>query len=789
MKKMLQLSFRKAGLLTVTGSLGVGLLLPAETILAQSDSVPAAVYEQGKLQAAAGSEGSASQAGKNGLNQELQTQVKITKDEVIARLRELFPALNKAEVVRAELGTASDSFPPEPGPIWSVKWEVKDGNSTSGFSSRVDAGSGDILSASIPGGRYSETEEPYYPGTITRQEAAEKAAAFIKKAVPSVQASELVPADEELYRYQQPLFGPVLYSFTYYKKVNGIQTDNESLTVQVDGNGAIISLHNNFTSSSFYPSAKPAITKEQAAGKYKEDADVDLRYTLLRKTGGKEEWILAYSPIGAYKVLDAQTGQYIQQEPSNGAGQMNYTAIPEAFHTFKPLAGGKLSALEAAALVETLGAIKEDKKLMQKAETDQWQGQKREVWNLGWGNEQSGGMNLITAVVDAKTGQILEVRSGRFPFDSTYTLPRTITVDSARDKALKLFGATVPQAQEWKLIDGKSISPDTENTDKNKPFTFTFQKFYRNIPVGNQTKTVTLAGDGSFYSMESSYEWVDDEVLNKLKPASVSREEAVRKLDQATGVELGYSVIGGYYTNSYYVPKEAKLVYRQTYAKNGDRDHVVDASTGKLRAHAFFEKLPPQPSEAVDLTGHWAEKELSTLVKHGVLIPDENGKLSPDADITYGDWLNMFVRGVNPTREYYKENTGEDVLFADVKKDSPYYYAVNTLIDMKRLKADDQALLGVDTPLLREYLAKILIQQLRYDKLAGLLDSSAAQLASDDAAWVTHKSEAYLAMELGLMEKTDGKFRPRDRVSKAEAAVVFMRLVSIQGKLDQPVGY
>ncbi|WP_068775668.1 YcdB/YcdC domain-containing protein [Paenibacillus sp. FJAT-26967] len=788
MKKLLQSSFRKAGLLTVTGSLGVGLLLPAETIRAQSDSVPAAAYGKEKMKAAGG-EGSASQAVKNANSPELQTQVKITKDQVIARLRELFPALNKAEVVRAELGTTADSFPPEPGPIWSIQWEVKDGNSSSGFSSRVDASSGDILSLSIPGGRYSESGEPYYPGKITEQEAAEKAVAFIKKAVPSLQTSELVAADEEIYRYQQPLFGPVLYSFTYHKKVNGIQTDNESIAVQVNGNGEILSFHNNFTPDSFYPSAKPAITKEQAAGKYKEDADVDLRYTLLRKTGGKEEWILAYSPIGAYRDLDAQTGQYIQQEPSYGGAHIDYTAIPEELRTFKPLAGGKLSALEAAALVEALGVIKEEKKLMQKTEIDQWQGQKREVWSLGWGNEQSGGMGLITAVVDAKTGQILEVSNGRFLFDSNYTMPRTISNDQARDKALKLFGAVVPRAQDWKLIDRKNIAPDTEGNDKNKPFTFTFQKFYRNIPVGNQTTTITLAGDGSFYSMESSYESIDEEVLNKLKPASISREEAVVKLNQATGVELGYSVIGGYYTNSYYVPKEAKLVYRQTYAKNGDRDYVLDASTGKLRAQAVFEKLPSKPSEAADLAGHWAEKELSTLVKHGVLIPDENGKLNPDASITYGEWLNMFVRGVNPMREYYRENTGADVLFADVKKDSPYYYAVNTLIDMKRLKADEQVLLGVDTPLLREYLAKILIQQLRYDKLAGLLNSSAAELEADDAAWVTHKSEAYLAMELGLMEKTDGKFRPRDRVSKAEAAVIFMRLVSIQGKLDQPVGY
>lgn len=42
-------------------------------------------------------------------------------------------------------------------------------------------------------------------------------------------------------------------------------------------------------------------------------------------------------------------------------------------------------------------------------------------------------------------------------------------------------------------------------------------------------------------------------------------------------------------------------------------------------------------------------------------------------------------------------------------------------------------------------------------------------------------------MKLGLLEGENGKFNPQQIVTKAQAAIVIMKMVELQGKLDQPI--
>jgi hypothetical protein len=52
---------------------------------------------------------------------------------------------------------------------------------------------------------------------------------------------------------------------------------------------------------------------------------------------------------------------------------------------------------------------------------------------------------------------------------------------------------------------------------------------------------------------------------------------------------------------------------------------------------------------------------------------------------------------------------------------------------------------------------------------------------------ISYKNAVLLAVQLGLMTAADGSFMPKAEMTKAQAATVMMRLVYLQGKLDQSI--
>ncbi|MEY9093423.1 hypothetical protein ABH899_002029 [Paenibacillus sp. RC84] len=120
---------------------------------------------------------------------------------------------------------------------------------------------------------------------------------------------------------------------------------------------------------------------------------------------------------------------------------------------------------------------------------------------------------------------------------------------------------------------------------------------------------------------------------------------------------------------------------------------------------------------------------------------------------------------------------------------SPYYRTVSLLTDINRLQPNPERKLGVDEPLTREKLASALVNELRYEKLSSLLDKPLGKLAVTDEDSVKNKADVFLVMKLGLLQDIGGEFRPQDAVTRAQAAIVLMRMAGLQGKTDQPIAY
>lgn len=76
---------------------------------------------------------------------------------------------------------------------------------------------------------------------------------------------------------------------------------------------------------------------------------------------------------------------------------------------------------------------------------------------------------------------------------------------------------------------------------------------------------------------------------------------------------------------------------------------------------------------------------------------------------------------------------------------------------------------------------------LKYGKLSSFLANDAVVSSFSDSAAINYKGAVALVVKLGLLEGENGKFDPQRIVTKAQAAIVIMKMVELQGKLDQPI--
>lgn len=189
-------------------------------------------------------------------------KAKITQEQAIAKLRELFPVLKEATVSNVRLGT--DSYPPSGNQmVWNVQWQYQLGSSGYGFSSLVDAMTGDLVNTYISYPMLRENA--FYPPEFSREEALAKARSFIAAAAPSLAAKDLVLDDnDQTYMGRDALFGMFEYRFPFRILRNGLASAADMLNISVDGNGNIVQFSKPATDG-VYPSAKPAVSRNQQA--------------------------------------------------------------------------------------------------------------------------------------------------------------------------------------------------------------------------------------------------------------------------------------------------------------------------------------------------------------------------------------------------------------------------------------------------------------------------------------------------------------------------------------------
>ncbi|WP_276352161.1 YcdB/YcdC domain-containing protein [Cohnella caldifontis] len=741
---------------------------------------------------AASSTAEASAASGNSLTAK---DVKVTQEEAAAKVRKLFPVLSQAEIQDTRL---TDDSPYGPGsggsPMWEISFVIRNGNSSTGFSVRVDAMTGDLRNVYLP---YEMTRgASAYPPKVTRSQALEIAKKFLEEAAPSMKGQKL-QEDPAFYGKGftvTPLFGPVSYDFMFTSYHDGVLVNGQSLQISVSGEGVVTSF-SSYADSLAFPSSQPKVTAEEAKKRLETDLKLQLAYASSGPYGNPspDSWHLIYAPAVPIGQMDAQTGEWLDGVVNPvSAKPPEYAAMPEPAKPFAPKA---VTAEEAAAKVAASADLPEGYTLVSRS-LQKGRNGGHDTWSLRWQDEKNSPFNGRWAEVDAATGQILSFRVDFYGPGYPQEQPsanKPLSVDEAYRIADEWVSANVPNIASYRRVAKPAVNVGSEN--QSEYTSVSYQLFHNGIPVQNDVLSVTLDGKGKLYNYygpatpdEASFRKMDT-----LK-ASLTEDQAKALYLKKAELELAFTRYGGYYVTppGKYVNPAIKLVYQLVDAETKQGLYrSLDAVTGQWIELYSSPAAQVPAATPKDIEGHWGEDALKTMLEHGVIRPDDEGLVHPDRKATKGDLVRMLASALNPylsLNESYGTVAGDAPKpFADVEPGSPEYAAVNQLLERKWLVSDPQAKLNPESPLTRDQLAVFLSKVTGYEKLSAKLADLPDFTRLTDANAVAHPGAAALALKLGLLTPQSGEFRPNDPVTVAQLAVVLVRLAENQIEWDRPL--
>ncbi|MCR8645687.1 S-layer homology domain-containing protein [Paenibacillus sp. N1-5-1-14] len=712
-----------------------------------------------------------------------EADAKITKDEAVERIRKLFPKLKDAEVRGIQFGVPNQ-YPRPNENVWTIEWQIREGNGSYGFSSRIAADTGDFLQVSVNNyPRDREQNVVYYPPKVTKEKASELAKAFVLQASPSLTAKDFVESKETHYDvYDATLFGPVRYTFSYDVLVQGVKVQDGGIRVTVDGNGEVSGIYRQALGNDI-ASSKPTLTLDQATKYAKDNQMAELQYIPDRKNSGEiSKWYLGYVPF--LYPIDAQTGRILEDGNNYDITGKKYKRVPATEGTYTGHKGqAELTAEQAAKLVEDAFGIPKEKKLENSSTQDNWNNSEEKLWHLNWAEEgQQSFEGRIYASILVKQGFVRDYSSNQYMMGVPKVddaLP-SISKEDAEKKAILLLNKVYPNAsQELRQV----VSPDS--TSKITNYSFTFQRFYKDIPVSGDTVNINMDLQGNISSYYANRSDVADKDLDTLKPV-VTKEQALEKVWKNTKLELNYIYVGGIYNGNPDELRKMGLVYTQS-LKDNPFMSVIDAADGNWKKQWYGIADAKTSIAPVDIKGHVAEKELDTLIQFKVLSTDDAGKVNPNQAVTIGEWWTMLAKAHTSQFAGMSFSNDKKQPFADIDEKNEYYDAIRFALQYKWLEANATLKLGPEQELTREQFASYLVSVTKYSKLSKEIGAKFPSLSYADSSQITNKGDVWLATQLGLLKAKDGKFSPKDKVTRAEAATAIMSLVYLQGKLDQGV--
>ncbi len=665
-----------------------------------------------------------------------------------------------------ELSEFSSSVSAESGEVTSyrLQWDTAEGAETpKRIEMTVDA-LGNILmyNYSVFGNYY--TDKASLP-KLSESEVIAAAYAHLMKLNPAL-AAEFDPNGELLHGYG---VSSTSATVRFGRYVNGLPFCGNYMDITLDTDtGELVHLASTMTYADNIASPDGIITPEQAAEKFKAVSPMTAKY--ITRYGGEDEdsaAVLAYEPKNADAMIDAKTGEEFKRDVGGyqNAGAAYDTASGTLAAEAAAYGGGftpselvnmeqvegLMSEAEARAVVEAIAELPLDGKEFSGCTFDYIRGSRKDDGTLTYIAKLTYSLNETSkredtfVSIDAKSGELLDV--GTFNNTNDGAEKPSLTEAQALETA-KAFAAKYA-ADEYARADSDIEVSDTEapESDYYRDYWFNFYRKENGYEYQDNKLSMTVYKVSGKIT-QFSKDW-DDDIEFESPEGMISADEAFAALSGQSGIEVRYEI-----KTDESGAKTAVIVY----ALPVGEPSIVSAKSGKLLDYNGTEyKEDKAAASADDISGHYAETAISTLLKNGVIsLPEGETSFRPNDVITQSELL-AFVAALEgefyPVTPYYERGL--------------YKYAAARGI-IKSGEVQDENL-----PCIREDGPKYIIRALGYETIAQMTDIFAAGFS--DSADITPGMEGYIALAKGfgiIGGNPDSTFAPKEPLTRADAAIM-----------------
>jgi len=657
--------------------------------------------------------------------------------------------------------------------IWYMNWNSKDEIKGS-INVRVDD-NGTILGYDNykP---YDYNRQKKFP-KVSKQEAKAIAEEFIKKINPEILKNV---------RYQDNDYNNLAdygHYINFVRIVNDIPFYNNSVNVTVNSEtGEVTNYYYNWSDNIVFPSPGKVIPVEQAQSAYKEKLGLRLIYSYVLENENMRVYAMYTPKYNNYSYgIDALTGEKIQLEggyygpyydgnmaakskmemaKSSGMGGREPSLTPEELEAVSE--ASKLITIEQAEKVardfKTL-EMTDDLKLTYSSLSRGWPDKDDFYWRLSFNNEptpKDKEYRYVSVSIDAKTSEISNFYKST-PYKEGESAKYDLEASKAQVEAfLKDFKADRFSQTEYDdsfkndyIIYAEQEAP--------RSYSFRYVRMVNGVAFTANGFTVGFdAVNGKITNFSMNWYDVRFPAIDKVLPVDSIYETLFKDI----GMELQYKVQSSqmYPVSVRTDGTQQKIDALLVYVLKQGKPYNFDANTGVVLDYDGKPYKEIKPVEYTDIKGHFAEKQIIALAEYGIAL--EGTEFKPGESITQKDFFTLLSKIIN---NYYgpvikAESTQEDI-------DNLYNFLMREGIIKEGEKSPDSALT-------REEGVKFIIRALKYDKVADI--KGIYKLSFKDADKINPDLFGYVAIAGGLkiINGSSGYFRPKDQLTRAEAAVM-----------------
>lgn len=284
------------------------------------------------------------------------------------------------------------------------------------------------------------------------------------------------------------------------------------------------------------------------------------------------------------------------------------------------------------------------------------------------------------------------------------------------------------------------------------------------VTVDKVTNTATLPATPSLKLVSDVYE------IKKDKFGEFSKSVSITLPFDKTSVDLDKTTIAVYWLNeqtNQWIQLDKTQVDKANSTVSGTVNHFT-----KFAIYASVKReastSAPGSVDFSDIKGHWAEKSIQDLIQLGAINGYPDGTFKPATNITRAEFVSVVVKAFNLPAKDGK-------VFADTANHWAHK-SISTAAMHGIISGYSDTTFGPDDLITREQMAVLIAS---VNKMELVADGKAYADSSDVSDWA--KAAIATTTSKGLMDGfEDGTLKPKGKTTRAEAATVILRALSLK---------